>query len=136
MGVDQAMTARLAIGVGCRKDCPAEAIVALVGEARSAVGTGREAALYTLADKRHEPGLRSAAERLGLDLVFLSGDALQAVMPGVVTRSAAAEARFGVASVAEAAALAGAGPGARLLLARIAGGGATCAIAATPEEAE
>ncbi len=122
----------LAIGVGCRKGCPAEVIRALVAEVRDAAGAGKGATLFTLADKHDEPGLRAAAGALGLDLRALSRDALRAASPGVVTRSAAAEARFGVPSVAEAAALAGAGPGAVLLVPRVARGGATAAVAVLP----
>lgn len=114
--------------------CPADRITALVAEARDRLpAASGEARLFTLADKRGEPGLHAAAEALQLDLVFLSRETLQAAMPAVITRSAAAEARFGVASVAEASALAGAGPGARLLVPRIKGGGATCAIATAAE---
>ena len=120
----------LAIGIGCRKGCAAEVIVVLVNAARGRIDERRRGAtLFTIADKRGETGLHAAAETLQLDLVFLSRAALQAAMPAVVTLSAAAEARFGVASVAEAAALAGAGLGARLLVPRIACGGVTCAIA-------
>ncbi|HTI02212.1 MAG TPA: cobalamin biosynthesis protein, partial [Acidisoma sp.] len=46
-----------------------------------------------------------------------------------LTRSARAQREVGLASVAEAAALAGAGPGGRLVLARIAADGVTCALA-------
>ena len=66
--------------------------------------------LFSLADKRDEPGLNAAAQTLGLDLTFLSREALAAATPRLLTRSAAAQSRFGLASVAEAAALAGAGP--------------------------
>jgi len=82
-----------------------------------------------LIDKRGEPGLRAAAETLGLDLVFLPREALAAVAARLLTRSAAAQRQFGLDSVAEAAALAGGGPNARLLAPRLAAGGATCAIA-------
>ena len=102
----------VAIGVGCRKGCPATAIVDLVEQARAAAPAGL------------------VADRHGGRRGVLPRDALRAVMASVETRSAAAEARFGVASVAEAAALAGAGPGARLVVRRIAAGGATCAVAA------
>jgi cobalt-precorrin 5A hydrolase len=85
--------------------------------------------LFTLVDKRGEPGLIAAAEALGFELVFLSRAALAAVAPRLLTRSPAAQRRFGLDSVAEAAALAGAGPKATLLAPRLAADGATCAIA-------
>ncbi len=124
------MTTVLAIGLGCRRGCPAAAVVDLVERARAAAPAGPVAGLFTIADKAAEPGLRDAARHLGLELVFLPRDALRAVTALVETPSAAAEARFGVASVAEAAALAGAGSDARLVVRRIAAGGATCAVAA------
>ena len=127
----------LAIGIGCRKGCAAPAIVDLVTRARTVAqaSAGGVETLFTIEDKRDEPGLRAAAALLRLDIAFLSRAALLGVMPGVVTRSAASEARFGVASVSEAAALAGAGPGAVLLVPRMAAGGVTCAIAHLPSEA-
>lgn len=124
---------RIAIGVGCRKGCPAAAIEALVRQALGGTLGGAPAAahgLFTISDKRGEPNLVEAAEALGLKLVFLSRDALRSVTARVATRSARVETLFGVKSVAEASALVGAGPGSALLVARIASQGATCAIAA------
>ena len=60
-------------------------------------------------------------------VAFIDDAALLAVQPRCPTRSAVAERETGFASVAEGAALAASGG--RLLLARIAGGGATCALA-------
>ena len=57
---------------------------------------------------------------------------LAAMTPRLLTRSAAAHQRFGLDSIAEAAALAGGGPKARLLGPRLAENGATCAIATEP----
>lgn len=130
MGLGEAVTSILAIGVGCRKGCSAAAIVGLIEQVRAAAPAGLMVGLFTIVDKAEEPGLLDAACCLGLGLVCLSRDALRAVMPSVETRSAAAEARFGIASVSEAAALAGAGPGAHLVVRRIAANGATCAVAA------
>ena len=77
--------------------------------------------------KQGAPGLYDAAARLGLPIAFIDVAALVAVQPRCPTRSAVAERETGVASVAEGAALAASGG--RLLLARIAGGGVTCALA-------
>lgn len=124
------MAGMIAIGLGCRKSCASEAIVAIVvralADCRETDGVRR---LFSVADKRGEPGLSAAAETLGYDLLFLPREALAAVAPRLLTHSAAAQSRFGLASVAEAAALAGAGPQARLLGPRLAANGATCAIA-------
>lgn len=131
MGGDEAVSAGgLAVGIGCRKGCGAEVIVALVREALGLIDAQRaEMRLFTVADKRNEPGLAEAATALKLPLVFLAREALASSAEGCHTRSPRVEAIFGVPSVAEAAALAGAGPGARLLVPRVAAGGATCAIA-------
>ncbi len=121
---------RIAIGLGCRLGCKADAITALVHRALTQAPDAAPIGLFTIADKCREPGLLAAAEYLALRLVFLPREALRA--QPVHTPSPHAQARFGVPSVAEAAALAGAGPGAVLLLRRIAEAGATCAIARAP----
>jgi cobalt-precorrin 5A hydrolase len=130
MDLGKAMAGLIAIGLGCRKHCASEAIVALVRRALAGcagvVGAPR---LFSLVDKKDEPGLNAAAAMLELDLVFLPREALAAAASRLLTRSAATRRRFGLDSVAEAAALAGAGPEARLLGPRFAANGATCAIA-------
>jgi len=120
----------IAIGVGCRKACASDAIVALVRRALADCGGLAGAPrLFTLADKAGETGLTAAAATLGYELTYLPREALAAASPRVLTHSAAAQRRFGLDSIAEAAALAGAGPEGRLLGPRIAGEGATCAVA-------
>jgi cobalt-precorrin 5A hydrolase len=123
------MSSRIAIGVGCRLGCPADAIEALVRQALNLTPNAERLGLFTIRDKSAEPGLAEAAARLGLGLVFLSREALRDQGPFIRSRSAHAESRFGVPSVAEAAALAGAGADSILLVPRIAGQGATCAVA-------
>jgi cobalt-precorrin 5A hydrolase len=85
--------------------------------------------LFTIADKRDEEGLAGAATRLQLPITYLAREALLAHAGKVETPSPLSESLFGVPSVAEAAALAGAGPASVLIVPRIADGGATCAIA-------
>jgi cobalt-precorrin 5A hydrolase len=121
----------VAIGLGCRKDTPAQTIAALVGEALARLPRPPDdVRLYSSERKSHEPGLREAAAALGYELVFLSDSDLAAVAARVVTRSAKVRQVTGLDSVAEAAALAGAGPRARIVVARLIGGGGACAIAA------
>ena len=112
-------------GIGCRKGCGAEDIVAAVRRAEAALGVRAEV-LCAPDFKRNEPGLRQAAEALGLTLRFAARAALEAAQSGCPTRSDAAEAATGLGSVAEAAALA---EGGTLLAPRLAEGGATCALA-------
>ncbi len=111
-------------GIGCRRGCAAEAIVALVRRAEALAEPAE--ALAAPAFKRDEPGLHEAAARLGLPLVFVDDAVLAAAQGQCVTRSAAAERATGFASVAEAAAL---GAGGKLLLPRLTGAGVTCALA-------
>jgi len=79
--------------------------------------------------KGTEAGIRDAAEARGLRLMLISQSALEAASPRTLTRSAKSKATMNVHSVAEAAALAAAGPNARLLAPRVAVGPVTCALA-------
>lgn len=124
------MSTRVAIGVGCRLACSADAVEALVRQALGCVSHAEPIGLFTIDDKSGEPGLIEAASRLGLDLVSLPREALRDQAPFIQTPSARTETLFGVPAVAEAAALAGAGAGSRLIVPRIASRDATCAIAA------
>ncbi len=111
-------------GIGCRRGCRPEAIVALVRQAEALAAPVE--ALAAPAFKRGEPGLREAAERLGLPLWFVDEATMLAAQSKCVTRSEAAERATGLPSVAEAAAL---GAGGVLVLARLTSTGATCALA-------
>jgi cobalamin biosynthesis protein CbiG len=118
-------------GVGCRRGTAAAAIeeAVLAALAAHAIPPGRLGAIATLAGKAAEPGLVEAARRLATPLVPCPAEALRAVEAAVPLVSARTRAAVGVASVAEAAALVAAAPGARLLGPRLALNGATCAIA-------
>ena len=130
MDLGESVSARLAIGIGCRKGVGAAAIVALVRAARALVAqAGQDAILCTIADKRGEAGMAAAARALDMPLHFLPREALAAAMSGATRSSPRVAALFGVGSVAEAAALAGAGEGATLVVARQSKDGVTCAIA-------
>jgi cobalt-precorrin 5A hydrolase len=135
-GVDPRGRDVLAIGVGFRKRCGADTLAALVRDARDRLArahpalAGAPAVLASIAEK-DRPALRGAAAALGLPVVVLPKGALLGTEDRITVASAAARACFGISSVAEAAALTAAGPGARLLLARISVADATCAIAGT-----
>ncbi len=132
----------LAIGVGFRKRCTAEALQALVGETLARLAAdhpglaGASAVLATIAEK-DRPALHAAADALGFSVVILPKAALRGTDDRITVTSQAARACLGIPSVAEAAALAAAGAGSRLLVTRIASQDATCAIAcgAEPEAA-
>lgn len=128
----------LAIGVGCRSGVTADMIVTLVRRALDRAASlmpeglptrGLRAAMFTAVEKQGEAGLREAATLLAMPLVFLPKPALAAFSDAAETRSERVVQLFGVPSLAETAALAGAGTGSHLLVARIAADGVTCAVA-------
>lgn len=125
------MTGRLTAGIGFRRATGADEIAALIIAALGQVGAERAdlTAIATAADRAAEPAMTGAAARFGLSPCPIAPEALAARDADLVTRSARIEHLRGVGSLAEAAALAAAGPGSRLALPRIASGGATCALA-------
>lgn len=115
-------------GIGCKTGVSAEAVVALL-LAAGEEGPGAPDLLAVPEFRRDEAGIAQAAESLGLPILWIDRTALKGEQGRCLTRSPRAEREVGLASVAEAAALAGAGPGSRLVLARIAAQGVTCALA-------
>lgn len=124
----------LVAGIGFRRATGPDEIVALIRLALDGIGAGPERlrALATASDRADDGALRRAAEAFGIDVIGIAEPELEAVDYRVTTRSARIEASRGVGSLAEAAALAAAGEGGRLALARIASAGATCALALLP----
>ncbi|MCA0994996.1 cobalamin biosynthesis protein [Alloyangia pacifica] len=111
-------------GFGFRSGANARSLAAAYARA----GGGAEA-LATAADKAKTPVFRELAETLGLPVIALPAEPLS-TQP-TPTRSTAALAERGTGSLAEAAALVAAGPGARLRGLRVISPDrmATCAIA-------
>ncbi len=124
----------VAIGIGCKSGCSSEAIVALVERAIAAAScAGAPATLFTHEAKKSEASLANAVKALGLPLVFLDFQVLRQASFRAAANSPRVMAMFGLPSIAEAAALAGAGPSSVLLVARMSDGGACCAIAGKKE---
>jgi len=122
-------------GVGCRQGAPAPDIEAAV---RAALARANIAAcaldvIATIATKRDEAGIQAAAEKLGVSIVVVAEADLKTATDRTKTRSERVLALAGVPSVAEAAALAAAGPAARLISPRLVVGAATCALAASAQ---
>ncbi|PWR19608.1 cobalt-precorrin 5A hydrolase [Zavarzinia compransoris] len=111
-------------GIGCRPACPAAEILDLLAR-----GGRRPDLIATVAARLSAPGLAAAAATLGLPLAGFSAARLADEVGRITTPSALAGRHLGTPSVAEAAALAAAGPGGRLILSRIASAGATLALA-------
>jgi cobalt-precorrin 5A hydrolase len=128
MDGDEAM---IVAGVGFRRGVGADEIVALVETALGQAALAPETLdrLATVEALASLPAFGEAARRLAVAAVEVGEAALAAAAPGVRMVSARALAAHGVGSVAEAAALGGAGPGATLVLERIASPAATCALA-------
>jgi cobalt-precorrin 5A hydrolase len=122
-------------GVGCRKGASADDIGAVIADALARAGFAPEALDLIAAPelKRDEHGVAAAAAALGVPLVLIPEADLTAAGARAETRSERVLALMGIPSVAEAAALAGGGPTARLIVPRIAIGPATCALAVSEE---
>ena len=118
-------------GVGFRRGVEPDELVALVRRAcdQAALPPERLARLATVAALADEPGFQEAAWRLAVDPAAVGEAALRRAASATCTVSARSLAAHGVGSVAEAAALGGAGAGADLVLARITSPRATCALA-------
>src|SRR3984893_15826452 len=96
----QASKTTVAIGIGSKRGCSSEAIVALVERAIAAAScTGAPATLFTHEAKKGEAGLASAAKALGLPLVFLDGQVLRQASLRAATNSPRVMAMFGLSSI-------------------------------------
>jgi cobalt-precorrin 5A hydrolase len=134
MGLDKAM---IVAGVGCRRGASAPDIEAVIRAAlaRAGVASAALSLIATTAAKEGEAGIEAAAAKLGVAVVLVPDAELRAAGERTETRSERVLALMGVPSVAEAAALAAAGPSAKLLSPRLVIGAATCALATSEEVA-
>jgi cobalt-precorrin 5A hydrolase len=123
----------IVVGVGCRRGAAAPDIEAAIRAVLARAGVSAQAldVIATIATKNGEAGIRAAAKKFGVSVVLVADADLRLVEHRTQTRSERVRALTGVASVAEAAALAAAGPTARLVGPRLVIGSATCALAAS-----
>lgn len=123
-------------GVGCRSGTSARQVEAAIAAALARAGLSPVALgmIATSFAKGSEPGIAAAASQRGVKFVVVPQAELQSAGARAVTRSARVLALTGVPSLAEAAALAAAGPAARLVAPRVAVGPATCALAISGDE--
>ncbi len=124
-------------GVGCKAGASAREIDAAISLALSRAGLANTSVslIATSAAKAKEAGFATAAHYRGVKLVFVPQADLEAAASRTLTHSERVLAATGVPSLSEAAALAAAGPGARLLAPRVAVGAATCALAVSGDDA-
>lgn len=121
----------IVVGIGCRRGSRAARVAAAVREALAKAGipVDRVDALATPDFKANETGIAEAAAELDVPLTLVERSRMDAVQALCATRSETAELATGLGAVSEAAAIAGAGRNAVLLLPRIARDGVTCAVA-------
>jgi len=127
VGGDKTMS-RVIAGLGFRRDTDATAILGVVADASMKLGRPIDA-LAVPDFKADDAGIQQAAAELALPLLRIGREALRGEQGRCLTRSEQARRATGFASVAEAAALAAAGEGGRLLSPRLAHARATCALA-------
>jgi cobalt-precorrin 5A hydrolase len=118
-------------GVGCRKGAAAAQIEAAIAAALAhcRLPAVALALIATSQAKSAEAGIAAAASALRVPIVAVPQGALEEAGQRTATKSERVLLRTGVPSLAEAAALAAAGPAARLLAPRVCVGPATCALA-------
>lgn len=128
MGLGEAV---IVAGIGCRKGTTQAQVEAAINAALERAGRplARLDLMATGAQKRTEAGIAAAASAREVRLIFVNQADLEIASSRGATWSQRVLALAGVPSVAEAAALAAAGPKARLIQPRIVVGPVTCALA-------
>lgn len=119
------------LGVGCERGASIADVRALAEEALSAVGIrARQVACLSSIDmKREEPAILALADYLEVPLRFFDAATLERETPRLKNPSELVFARVGCHGVAEAAALAAAGPSAILVVPKLKSAFSTAAIA-------
>ena len=124
----------LALGVGCARDAAPEAVLALVREslAEAGLAVGAVACVVSIDVKADEAALHHVAGALDVPARFFDAARLEAETPRLANPSEVVFRAVGCHGVAEAAALAAAGPGGELVMAKRKTDAATCAVARAP----
>ncbi len=124
----------LALGVGCERGADPAELSALVAETleENGLAEGAIAAVVSLDLKADEPAVQALAAELVVPARFFEAAALEAETPRLANPSEAVFREVGCHGVAEGAALAAAGPGARLIVPKRKSARATCAVALAP----
>ncbi|UDL89848.1 cobalamin biosynthesis protein [Mesorhizobium sp. PAMC28654] len=124
-------------GIGSRKGVSVEDVLAAIETAVEAHGLAMSAlsALATATLKQDEEAIPAAGRALSVPVIIIDDATLQAASPDTLSKSDLSQALAGTPSVSEAAALAAAGKGAKLLGPRTVVGPVTCALAISGDEA-
>ncbi|MEQ8965355.1 MAG: precorrin-3B C(17)-methyltransferase [Azospirillaceae bacterium] len=126
--------ATLALGVGCARSAEAAELDRLVMETLGEVGLPEAAiaGVFSLDLKEDEPAVEALAARLGVPVRVFGAARLEAETPRLAEPSEAVFREVGCHGVAEAAALAAAGPDGALVVTKRKSLSATCAVARAP----
>jgi cobalt-precorrin 5A hydrolase len=122
-------------GIGCRMGVSARQVEAAIEAALASqrLAADELRAIAVPAARAAEAGVASVAVAWGIDFVSVDQKALEVADARSITRSERSKNALNVGSASEAAALAVAGPGSRLLAPRLAVGPVTCALAVVEE---
>ncbi|GAB6853191.1 hypothetical protein JCM15831A_02150 [Asaia astilbis] len=123
----------LIAGLGCMLNASPEAMISVVEQAIALWGAPQ--GLAVPAFRQHHAAMLGVSQFFALPITVVDLLALASVQPRCLTHSEVARIATGFGSIAEGCALAALGPNARLLGARLAGVGVTCAFASIDEEA-
>jgi cobalt-precorrin 5A hydrolase / precorrin-3B C17-methyltransferase len=126
----------LAVGVGCERGADPAEVLALIERtlADNDLATGAVACLASLDLKMDEAAIEAAGRALDVPMRFFTATELERETPRLATPSPIVYREVGCHGVAEAAALAAAGPEATLIVAKQRSPRATCAVAKAPRD--
>jgi cobalt-precorrin 5A hydrolase len=131
--MERQQVSRLVIGLGFRQDASA----ASIGEvfAAAVARAGSEASMIAVPDDKFDhPGLLATARNTKLPIERVTAEAMHCSNALLATHSPQSEKHRGVGSVCEAAALAAAGAGSRLVVSRLISADRTATAAAALDE--
>lgn len=124
----------LALGVGCERGCDPAEVAALAERTLAQAGLSplAVAGVFSIDVKADEAAVQDLAAGLGVPARFFDAATLEAETPRLANPSDLVFREVGCHGVAEGAALAAAGPEAKLLVAKTKSKRATCAVALAP----
>lgn len=124
-------TRTLTLGIGTDSSVSVAELLALVSDTLAAHSLSPRdiACVVSLDSKRSEPALHELARTLDVPARFFDAATLRVETPRLKTPSPRVETATGVAGIAEAAALAAAGPDSELIVPKTKSPHATCAVA-------
>jgi len=119
------------LGVGCSRNCPPEELAGLVRDTLNDanINPAAIAAIHSIDVKMDEPAVLQQSRDMGVPLTFFSAEELNVETPRLANPSDVVFAEVGTHGVSEAAALAGAGADASLIVEKRKTMNATCALA-------